>query len=248
MNGHHDSLSQSFLEEQARRRIAQAGYELGSDVDLATFEKSLRQRLSGPVAFLVLRSFDLETYLRATLSFLEMQSSERLSNWARCFTRTVFLVGRPRRLATAFPFDHLADDGSMAWLLSDDSKLQTRLPRLLQRLKTSGKPPLPDSLTYGSVKASELGSRQVHAWVAVAGMALEDYLVHLNHLVCESFIFGAFRCDDHLTLRHVSHIDSLQLRPGWLRIHRDQTAGERLKLFGYLGAEDDLSAPSADRS
>lgn len=232
-------LSQTFLADKVRERIVQAGYDLGPDDDLAAFEEGLRQRLEGPVAFLVLRSFELETYLRATFAFLEAQSDERLDAWARCFTRTVFLVGRPRQLAAAFPFGHLADDGSMAWLLSDDPKEQTRLLRLLQRLKTSGEASLPESFTDAPEQGGVAESRRVRAWIASTGLPLEDYLIHLNHLVCEAYLSGALRREDPLTLTHVGRIDALKLHPRAFRIHRDQTAGKELKLYGYLGVEGD---------
>ncbi len=223
-------ISQEYLADRLRQRLQAAGCVSAQAGDWAAIEIELQQRTPELCGYLVLRAFDLETYCKTTLMFLARQTPDRLEQWQKSFTWTAFLAGNPRHLS-AFTFAAVAPGGTLGWALLADARTRTQLERLLKRLKTAQPVNLPPKV---HLSGSGEGSRKVRICLAIADLRLEEYLVHLNHLVCEAFIAGQLRAEDAIELVHVARIDALEHEPAQLRIHRDPTREKTLQLQGYL--------------
>ena len=180
-----------------------------------------------PVAALVLlRRFDLGEFVAGAAAFAEALDDDERRDWYRAFTRTLFLVGDPGRLP-AWAADLLRHRSAhMAWAWTPGDGAGVGLRRLLKPLRTAGPPRVP------ALHRSGDGERELT--VAVEGLTLERYLVHLHHALSESFITGELEPGEGLTLRHVPRIESLHPKPAYARVVPTADDPDRLEAAAYL--------------
>ncbi len=190
-------------------------------------------------ALVVVERFDLREYVLGTLAFLAKLDRTTLEPWHRNFTKTLFMLGAPSRVAGRFDIlSHRADDDSIAWAIPGNSKAHLGLRRLLKPLVTSRLPALPERVAFtvpsgtGHAQARRLELRLVRTGT------LESTLVHLNHVLCEAFVTQAIRPGDSLTLVHVDDLSELPDSSLYLRVHLDGDDPTKLKAYGCLVATD----------
>jgi hypothetical protein len=183
-------------------------------------------------AVAVLRRFDPAVFARSSVEFaLGVKGSARAC-WFRAFTRTLFLAGSPANLAARFPFDHVAPDGSVAWLGPAPRDSSAGLCRLLKLFDGDVAADLP--ATVGFTVPGPGGGSTLYCHVATAGMSLSDYLVHVNHLLAEAVLTGAIRPGDRVVLRHAPRLVGAAGPYSVLRVHRDGADPTRLRAYAGL--------------
>lgn len=183
-------------------------------------------------AIAVLRRFDPAVFARSSVEFaLGVQGNAR-TRWFRAFTRTLFLAGSPANLTTRFSFDHVAPDGSVAWLGPAPREASTGLRRLLKRFDGDVEADLPAMVELtapGPPDGTTLFCR-----VATAGVSLSDYLVHLNHVLAEAVLTGAIRSGHRVVLTHEPRLAGAAGPYSVLRVHRDGADPTRLRAYAGL--------------
>jgi hypothetical protein len=158
-----------------------------------------RGEVTVPVA--VLR-FEPAAIVAGAMAFAAGLSPADAGAWLGCYTRAVFLFGNPANLAARHPAVLVAPDGSAAWLGVLDSRRADSVRRLLRPVEgelPAGGPA--DGVTGGGAAAWLLR-------VAVRGLDLPRYLIHVHHTVAEAVLTGVLPATDAVALRHVDALDA----------------------------------------
>ncbi|MFJ6676181.1 DUF6182 family protein [Actinosynnema sp. NPDC091369] len=234
------SLSQELLRAEAVRRLRAVRPDLAAGADHSTRTLLRAQALvdadePGQVlTAVVLRRFDPVGWVRATCAFAQRLTPEQAAGWRRSFTRTVFLAGNPVNLRERFAFDHIAEDGSAAWLGPVPAAATATLRRLLKLFTGSRAVPtqLPSVVEVPGRPAGAPVWRDLY--LATAGVTVAESLVSLNHLLVESVMDGLLAPGDRLVLRPVPRPAGITTPFAALRVGLEQADPERLRCFAYL--------------
>lgn len=180
-------------------------------------------------AVVTMRSLCLPDLVRGTRRFAATLDPAEADAWRRSWTRTVFLFGTPANLATRTGARVVAAGATAAWFGPYPG---TGLPGWSRLLK-----PVTGTLPHLPAEVEVPGTgrpRVLH--VAVAGLTLTDYLVHLHHTLAESVLLGRLRPDEPLLLRHRPALDAASIRepPAYARILPDADDGGRLRPHTWL--------------
>ncbi|GAA4904274.1 hypothetical protein HD597_003370 [Nonomuraea thailandensis] len=178
----------------------------------------------------VLRAFDPATFAADAYRFAATLPDARGRPWYAAFTRTIFLAGDPRNLADRHPFDHLSPDGSIAWYAPAPLSSREGLRRLLRPFRglRGLTAPLTEEVPLGN------GNTTARLDVPVAGLPLEDYLVHVNHLIAEAALDGLLPGTGRLLLRHLPAAPPPAAHYTRIRVVPDPGSPARLRACAYL--------------
>lgn len=225
----HAALARRVLAAQGRPdAVTEDVTELPSLDELAAQE----QEAPDLAAIAVLHRFDPAVFARSSVEFaLGIRGSAR-TGWLRAFTRTLFLAGRPANLAPRFPFDHVAPDGSVAWLGPVPQESSTGLRRLLKRF--DGDVEIDPPATVGFTVPGPGSGTTLYCHVATAGVSLSDYLVHVNHVLAEGVLIGVIRPGHRVVLTHAPRLVGAAGPYSVLRVHRDSADPTRLRAYAGL--------------
>ncbi|KJE21076.1 hypothetical protein FF36_04581 [Frankia torreyi] len=213
-------------------------------------------------AVVVLRSFDLPTWIRETCVFAARASPERAADWLRSFTRTVFLAGNPDNLRGRFRLDHVAPDGNVAWVGPGPDEETATLRRLLRTFDgervlgagpaltvdlprlAPGPPPPAGAAAHGGPTGAPGHRRDLY--LAVAGTTVARALVTINHLLVEAVLHDELTGPCRLRIHRVPRLVGLRAAPAALRVGADQSNPDRLQALACLTTEvhDGQSAPT----
>jgi hypothetical protein len=105
-----------------------------------------------------------------------------------------------------------------------------------ERPEASGMPPA--SPFVSTPAASGAGSRRL--FVAVRGLGLVEYLVHLHHTLAEAVLLGRLRPEEPLVLTHCQDIGAATAsrEPGYARVHFRDGDPDRLRLYTWLDPKE----------
>ncbi|WP_433325309.1 DUF6182 family protein [Spirillospora sp. CA-294931] len=195
-------FSQDVLRAHFEARVARAGSRPAGDY--------------GAVA--VLRDFDPATFAGAAAGFARATAGDRRAAWYGAFTRTIFLAGDPANLAERFPRRHLSPGGSVAWYGPGPLADLRTLRRLLRPFRGPLGVPVPFA---HEIDLPGGGHGRAVLSVLGAGMAVEDYLVDVNHLVAEAEFDGLLDGVGRLLVRHLPDATDPPARPDRLRVTAD---------------------------
>jgi hypothetical protein len=187
-------LSQDELRAHFERRIGRVGRVLPDPRDAGRI---------GAVA--VLRDFAPGTFVRSALAFARAADGDRAAAWYGNFTRTIFLAGDPRNLAERHPCAHLSPDGNVAWYGPGPLADHDALRRLLRPFRGPRGVAVPFAQEIPVADGDRAGSGSALLEVSAAGLAVEDYLINVNHLVAEAVLDGLLGGTGRLLIRHVPH-------------------------------------------
>ncbi|HZN18581.1 MAG TPA: DUF6182 family protein [Micromonosporaceae bacterium] len=219
--------AQSWLAQALARRHERAAQGL-------TVGASARGQVTVPVA---MRAFDPAALLPGAMAFAAGLSTVDADAWFRCYTRTMFLFGDPANLSERHPPAVVCAHGQVAWLGVYDAQRAEHVRRLLRPV--SGL--LPDDL---SQLDTVTGPDRCPGWqlhVAVRGLDLARYLVHLHHTVAEAVLTGVLPADATIALRHVEDLDPVRTsRTGcaYARVHQTAPEQPAPRLFTVLTRVD----------
>ncbi|WP_217170950.1 DUF6182 family protein [Streptomyces sp. AC512_CC834] len=254
------TISQQLLRAENARRIREVRPELAARVDLMTDEgllaasREVTAESAEPkvLAVCVLREFELSAWIRETCAFARRVTGEEAAAWRHDFTRTVFLAGNPDNLRERFRFDHVAGDGSAAWLGPAPAEQSTALRRLLKLFPVGAVLPavsgttvrLPadgdahgaaaDMAAHGAAGGRVPTARELH--LATAGLTLAQGLVHLHHLLAEAVLDGLLGPGDRLTVRPAPHLVGVAGPFAALRVGPSHRRPHELRAHAALGA------------
>jgi hypothetical protein len=192
------TLTQEVLRRQVAQRIRVARPDL-TDLSPATLD-SVRREAAEPAedstaVVCVLRRLDLAAMVAGTCALAAGLAEDRVADWRRSFTRTIFLAGNPDNLRDRFAFRYADPDGAIAWTEPATLREHASLRRLLRLFDCSGV--LPTSL---SVRVPGSATRPVEhtLYVASTGITAGECLVHLGHLLSEAVFDGLLAGGDRL--------------------------------------------------
>ncbi|TMR01576.1 hypothetical protein ETD83_14470 [Actinomadura soli] len=182
-------------------------------------------------AIAVLRDFTPAAFAASAVAFAAEAAPQARAQWYAAFTRTIFLAGDPRNLSSRFRPDHLSEDGSIAWYGPGPLEHHKPLRRMLRPLQ-------------GTVDLAGLGSQHVpltardgaiaHLRIAVQGLTLQGYLVHVSHLLTEAVLDGLLTTVGALEIEHVPKLPD-DLGPYHaLRVSADPQTPDRLRAYAAL--------------
>lgn len=179
----------------------------------------------------LLRSLEPADFVHGTRKFAATLAPDTAAAWRRSWTRTRFLFGNPANITAGNQAWTVAPGGTVGWL---GPFRHSRLPGQSRLLKpVSGRlPTVPRDIDLpGS------GPRRV-LWIAVAGLTLVDYLVHLHHTLAEAVLLGRLRPDEPLRLSHRPTVeaDSTWGSPAYARVLPEPGDTGRLRLHTWLSA------------
>ncbi|MCP2323098.1 hypothetical protein HDA40_001605 [Hamadaea flava] len=183
----------------------------------------------------VIGTFDLRTFVTGALGFAAAVPEPARDPWYRSFTRAVFFAGNPDSVARRFPCDHVTD--GIAWLGPAPDDPKSALSRGLKLLRAPAPcTSLPGTLTItvpgppGEPTAATGNRHRLD--IAVGGVTVAEYLVHVHHVLCEAVLRRTLRPGDELTIAHVDRltVDEHLATATHLRISDDphQTGNRRL--------------------
>jgi hypothetical protein len=164
-------------------------------------------------AVVVVRDLDPATVVRGALAFVTGLPPALGEHWRRSFTRTLFLAGNPASLADRVDFAVRIDD-AMGWVAPTERHRTRDVSRALRIFHAPAEwPGLIDPFTV-QVPATSAGADTPRPApltatlrVATAGVSAADYLVHINHTVCEAVLRGLLRPADRLRIVHETDLD-----------------------------------------
>ncbi|MEU3754209.1 DUF6182 family protein [Streptomyces olivoreticuli] len=194
----------------------------------------------GSLAVAVVDRFRLPEWVADTCRFALSVSEQRVEQWRRAFTRTVFLAGRPGNLTERFAFDHVAEDGSAAWAGPAPQEATTALRRLLKTFSGTRELSAWAPVTVEVATSSRSAARPpVHRdlYIAAARITVSELLVHVNHLVVEAVLDGLIAPGDRLTLRSVPRLTGLAVPFAALRVDADPRRTHELRAYAGLTEE-----------
>jgi hypothetical protein len=229
-------LTQELLREEAQRRLAESGVHVAPE-RLLNGDAPPDLGKDALCVLVILRAFDLLTFLDGTLTFTSSLPEDVLRGWYHSFTRTIFLVGDPRNLAQRFSFAHVTQDRSVAWTRPAPQHVYTGLRRLLKLFDASALPKLPKRIECSVPGNQTRSAIRRRLYFNFKGLSLEEYLIHLNHTLCESVFRGVLHPGDALELIHVEAFHDPVEPYDYLRVHADQADSSRFKVFAYLTRE-----------
>jgi hypothetical protein len=211
------SLTQEDLRSGAVRRLSclrpdlADRFDLGSCADLLAAHRHIAE-LAGDtdsVVAVVLRSFDLPAWVEATCDFAAGVTADAARDWRRALTRTIFLSGNPENLRERFAFDHVSQDGAVAWLGPATARATEPLRRLLRLFDApTSLPPCPaaDVRVSAGIRTGGRPPVRRDLYVATANTTVATTLVALNHLLAEAVLDGLIAPGDRLALRLVPRL------------------------------------------
>lgn len=186
-------------------------------------------------AIAVIRDFDPAAFARSSLAFAFVLPEEWRNKWFSAYTRTIFLAGNPANIGARFPFQHVADDASHAWLGPAPSQVAMTLRRLLVLFRSEGVLRLTGEFTITAPRVTEseptVAPPRRHIYIATAGLSASDYLVHLNHTLAELVLLGLIVPGSVVTIRHVPRLHGCREELTWLRVQRDSSDATRLRAY-----------------
>lgn len=179
----------------------------------------------------LLRSFHLADLAHGAREFAAVLDPAAAAAWRRSWTRTRFLFGNPANLTARNRAKVVAPDATTAWLGPFPGGRLPGLSRLLKPVR-GVLPELPRD-----VDLSGSGPRRV-LQIAVGGLTLVDYLVHLHHTLAEAVLLGRLRLDEPVRLSHRPSlaIDSTHDPPAYARVLPEPGDTGRLRLHTWLSS------------
>jgi len=224
-------VDQDHLAAMFRELLVRRGYRV-EDLVQVDGQWRLAEPSDAIHALVVLDGFDLAEYVTGTLEHLAQLDRATLDRWHRNFTKTMFMLGSPERIASRFDIvRHRAPH--LAWTVPGDSKAHLGLRRLLKPLFTAQLMAMPDRL---EIRVPGTSARRLELRIART-RTLESYLVHLNHTLCDAFIEGSLRPGDLLTIVHAGAIHELPEPRLYTRVHLDEADRTRLAAHAWLAEE-----------
>ena len=203
-------ITQELLESVHAARVAAA--EAAGRGSSASARRTVR-------AVAVVRSFDPAGFIRASVAFARGLPVEVGQEWLAGFTRTVFLAGDPRNLSTRFPEGHLAPDGESVWFSPSGVDEMQGLSRLLRPFRGPVGVPAADGVR---VVLDEESSTTARLCVATDGLGVEDYLIHVNHVLAEACLQGLLDGVGAIELTHLGAIEVIEEPYSYLRVLPDK--------------------------
>ncbi|MEU0544238.1 DUF6182 family protein [Nocardia sp. NPDC005978] len=224
-------LPQDALRREAEQRLtalatlAAAAESGGEPVDPA----------AGECVVAVVAAFDPADFVRACRDFAHALARPAVAAWCANFTRTVFLAGEPANLAVRHPADQVAAGGAIAWYGPCPAAATAGVGRLLRPfrgpvrlaagLELPIEPrPVPDAAPTGAYTLI----------VDVSDLAVEEFMIHVNHSVAESTFTGALPPGAALTLRTVANAEFDAGQSEYRRIAVDRADPGRLRCYAAL--------------
>ncbi|MFE0027915.1 DUF6182 family protein [Amycolatopsis sp. NPDC059021] len=232
-------LTQQFLRAELARRVsaARAGEPRlqAGQLPVPDLEQLAEAKNDAPdiAAVAVLRGFDPTTFVQSSIEFALRLDPRLGRSWCQAFTRTLFLAGNPGNLSGRFVFDHVSPDGSVAWTRPVPPKQSLGLRRLLRRF--DGSVPLTGPAVAEVHVPGPARGRAHLLQVATAGVAVTDYLVHVNHVLAEAVVNGTLAPGDRLFVEQVPRL-APAARYSALRVDRDNLEPEKLRAYAGLSA------------
>jgi hypothetical protein len=195
-------VTQELIETTHAARVATAGFAA-----------------RGVRAIAVVRSFDAAEFIRASVQFARGLPVDLGREWVASFTRTVFLAGDPDNLSDRFPGGRLAPDGSSLWFSPSGLDDQQGLSRLLRPFRGPLGVPAADGVR---VVLDQESSSTARLCVATDGLGVEDYLIHVNHVLAEACLQGLLDGVSAIELTHVRAIEVIEEPYSYLRVLPDK--------------------------
>jgi Family of unknown function (DUF6182) len=179
----------------------------------------------------LLRSFHLADMVHGVREFAAALEPGAAAAWRRSWTRTRFLFGNPANLTPGNRARVVAPAATAAWLGPFPDARWPGLSRLLKPV-TGGLPELPREIDFPGV-----GPRRV-LQVAIAGLTLVDYLVHLHHTLAEAVLLGRLRPKEPLRLSHLPAFGTGSAcgPPAYARVLPEPGDTGRLRLHTWLSS------------
>lgn len=243
---------------RARPDLAPPGEDGADDMSalLAARERAAEAADDGEayLAVAVVQRFEPARWIRDTCQFALGLAPGQAAAWRHAFTRTVFLAGNPANLADRFAFDHVAEDGSSAWLGPAPAPASAGIRRLLKLFQAtaalSAAQPTTIHLPTARIPPAPAGRparpsihRDLH--MVTVGVQLHHVLVHLHHLLAEGVMDGLIAPGDRLTLRPVPCLVGVSTPFAAIRVDVDPTVPDRLRAYAALTEE---TAPESAQS
>jgi hypothetical protein len=225
--------SQTFLQQALRSHVERV--HAGLDGPPATNGGDEASEL---YVVVVVRDLDPAAFVRGTLEFALSIPTRLRDPWFRTFTRTLFFAGNPLTVAERFESSHLAPEGEISWLGPAPRRAHLGLRRMLRLFRAPAPAELPATLELTVPGAPPTG-RATTLRVATAGVSTQEYLVHVNHTLCEASLRGLLGPGDALSISHTDELDptGAESRDGersQLRIAEDTRRPGRLRLYASL--------------
>jgi Family of unknown function (DUF6182) len=197
-------------------------------------------------ALVLLNRLDLTGLVCGARAFAASLTADEAAAWRWSWTKTRFLWGNPVNLTGRTQARVVGGCGSAAWLGPFPDRGQPGLSRLLRPV-TGVLPVLPGVLETAGADDRTPPSRCRELHLAVRGLTLVEYLVHLHHTLAESVLLGRLRPGEPLRLVHWPDIGIAPDGDGYARVHFTGGDQAALRLFAWL-APGARFAPAVGRS
>ncbi|MBB4908422.1 DUF6182 family protein [Actinophytocola algeriensis] len=231
------TLTQEVLRHQVADRIRAARPDLGGgEISLPGMRAEVAAPTeSGTAVVCVLRRLDLPTFIAGTCAFAAALPAERVADWRRAFTRTIFLAGNPGNLRDRFSFHHADPGGTIAWTAPATLREHAPLRRLLRLFDGGGALPPAVAVRVPGPDVRPSAHPAGHdLYLASTGVTVGESLVHLGHLLAEAVFDGLIAGGDRLAVWPVPCLVGLTGPYEALRVGADPHDPDRLRAYAAL--------------
>jgi Family of unknown function (DUF6182) len=191
----------------------------------------------GHVAAVVVADFEPQDYLRGLRAFVEGIDPDRRHAWYSNFTKALYLVGRPPRIASRIALAARSPSDRVAWVGPGAPARIDPVVRLLRPLRSRGRVALPEVVDCPGT-ANTGGPRLELRIDLTRTPTLEAYLIVLGHAIAETLCENRLDADDPLRVRHVAGFAAMPPRARRTWINLDPCAPDRLALLASLDELD----------
>ena len=194
---------------------------------------------TGTTVVVLLSRFDPGELVQGARRFVAGLSAAEAGAWQRSWTRARFLFGNPANLPGHTPPRCVGDSGALAWLGPYPAGRLPGVSRLLKPV-TGRLPDLPVELGVPALPGIPPSGSTRRLYLAVAGLSLVDYLVHIHHTIAEAVLLGRLRADEAVRLIHrpelaePGYAEPGSGEPGYARVHFAAPGQAKLRLYSWL--------------
>lgn len=152
-------------------------------------------------AITIIQDFNLDSYIKAIFAWYTRLDADDKQFWYRSFTKNIFLFGNIEKIKNRFNELITYADERVCFVDLKNHKRKQELSRLLPKVET-----FQEYQAHDVVCDAHTDQPKATLYIATEGLKLEEYLIHITHILVESLLLNHINNHTCLTVHHVAKI------------------------------------------